>query len=435
MTSLFDDLNRRGLIAQTSNADELKTFLQQPQTVYCGFDPTAGSLHIGHLVPLLMLKRFYDAGHKVIALVGGATGAIGDPSFKATERSLNSMDTVDGFAAQLSAQIKHLMQPHIDGQPLKLVNNKDWFWGMNIVEFFRDVGKHFSVNEMMRRESVKQRLDRPDVGISFTEFSYTLLQSYDFVQLNKQHGVTLQIGGNDQWGNIVSGIDLTRRLNQAKVDGLTLPLITKSDGTKFGKTGTGTVWLDAAKTSPYSFYQFWLNTADADVYNMLAYYTFLSMDEIEAIRTADQESGRKPEAQRILAEAITSFVHGEAGLSSAKRITEALFAGKGDQETAGIAQLSEAELQQLELDGLPCFTVNPDSELAQVLVDAALAPSKGKAREQLKAGAIRLNGEPVSVDTAHNQPEEALSQHFALFDRYWLIQRGKKNFALLKKAD
>ena len=435
MTSLFDDLNRRGLIAQTSNADELKAFLQQPQTVYCGFDPTAGSLHIGHLVPLLMLKRFYDAGHKVIALVGGATGAIGDPSFKASERSLNSMDTVDGFAAQLSAQIKHLMQPHLNGQSLKLVNNKDWFWGMNIVEFFRDVGKHFSVNEMMRRESVKQRLDRPDVGISFTEFSYTLLQSYDFVQLNKQHGVTLQIGGNDQWGNIVSGIDLTRRLNQAKVDGLTLPLITKSDGTKFGKTESGTVWLDAAKTSPYSFYQFWLNTADADVYNMLAYYTFLSVDEIDAIRQEDEASGSKPDAQRILAEAITGFVHGEAGLSSAKRITEALFAGKGDQETAGIAQLSEAELQQLELDGLLCFTVNPTAPLAQVLVDAALAPSKGKAREQLKAGAIRLNGEQVSVDTAHNQPEEALSQHFALFDRYWLIQRGKKNFVLLKKAD
>ena len=435
MTSLFDDLNRRGLIAQTSNADELKTFLQQPQTVYCGFDPTAGSLHIGHLVPLLMLKRFYDAGHQVIALVGGATGAIGDPSFKATERSLNSMDRVDEFAAQLSSQITRLMQLHLNGQSLKLVNNKDWFWGMNIVEFFRDVGKHFSVNEMMRRESVKQRLDRPDVGISFTEFSYTLLQSYDFVQLNKQHGVTLQIGGNDQWGNIVSGIDLTRRLNQAKVDGLTLPLITKSDGTKFGKTETGTVWLDADKTSPYSFYQFWLNTADADVYNMLAYYTFLSVDEIEAIRTADQESGRKPEAQRILAEAITGFVHGEAGLSSAKRITAALFAGKGDQETAGIAQLSEAELQQLELDGLPCFTVNPTAELAQVLVDAELAPSKSKAREQLKAGAIRLNGEQVAVDTANNQPDEALSQHFALFDRYWLIQRGKKNFVLLKKAD
>ncbi|MFG1489239.1 tyrosine--tRNA ligase, partial [Oceanospirillum sp. HFRX-1_2] len=359
-------------------------------------------------------------------LVGGATGAIGDPSFKTTERSLNSMETVDEFAAQLSAQINRLMQPHLNGEALKLVNNKDWFWGMNIVEFFRDVGKHFSVNEMMRRESVKQRLDRPDVGISFTEFSYTLLQSYDFVQLNKQHGVTLQIGGNDQWGNIVSGIDLTRRLNQTKVDGLTLPLITKSDGTKFGKTETGTVWLDAAKTSPYSFYQFWLNTADADVYNMLAYYSFLSVEEIEGIRKTDLESGHKPEAQRILAEAITEFVHGETGLNSARRITEALFAGKADD--AGISHLSETELQQLELDGLPCFTVNLQTELAQVLVDAELAPSKGKAREQLKAGAIRLNGEQM-------QQDETLGQHFALFDRYWLIQRGKKNFVLLKKAD
>ncbi len=432
MTSLFDDLNRRGLIAQTTNTGELKTFLQQPQTVYCGFDPTAGSLHIGHLVPLLMLKRFYDAGHQVIALVGGATGAIGDPSFKAAERSLNSMTTVDEFAAQLSGQITTLMQPHL-GCDLKLINNKDWFWGMNIVEFFRDVGKHFSVNEMMRRESVKQRLDRPDVGISFTEFSYTLLQSYDFVQLNRHHGVTLQIGGNDQWGNIVSGIDLTRRLNQTKVDGLTLPLITKSDGTKFGKTETGTIWLDADKTSPYSFYQFWLNTADADVYRMLGYYTFLSVDKIAAIRQQDESSGHKPQAQQILAEAITAFVHGEAGLNSAKRITDALFVGhaKKEQAQAGIAQLSERELQQLELDGLPCYTVNPTAELAQVLVDAELAPSKGKAREQIQAGAIRLNGELVAAD---NGPDKAIGQQFALYDRYRLLQRGKKHFALLKQA-
>ena len=432
MTSLFDDLNRRGLIAQTSNADELKAFLQQSQTVYCGFDPTAGSLHIGHLVPLLMLKRFYDAGHQVIALVGGATGAIGDPSFKATERSLNSMERVDEFAAQLCAQITGLMKPHL-GHELKLVNNKDWFWGMNIVEFFRDVGKHFSVNEMMRRESVKQRLDRPDVGISFTEFSYTLLQSYDFVQLNRQHGVSLQIGGNDQWGNIVSGIDLTRRLNQAKVDGLTLPLITKSDGTKFGKTETGTVWLDAAETSPYSFYQFWLNTADADVYNMLAYYTFLTVDQIEAIRQEDEASAGKPQAQRILAEEVTRFVHGEAGLVSAQRITQALFAGKTEagKERTAIQQLSEAELEQLELDGLSCVTLSADTGLAQALVQSELAPSKGKAREQLKAGAIRLNGEPLATDTA---PDDPIGQQFALFDRYWLLQRGKKHFVLLKKA-
>jgi len=416
--SLFDDLNLRGLIAQTSNADALKDFLQHPQTVYCGFDPTAGSLHIGHLVPLLMLKRFYDAGHNVIALVGGATGAIGDPSFKATERTLNTLDTVAGFASELESQIEQLMRPHL-GCELKLVNNNDWFRDINIIAFFRDIGKHFSVNEMMRRESVKQRLDRPDVGISFTEFSYTLLQSYDFVRLNRDHGCTLQIGGNDQWGNIVSGIDLTRRINQAKVDGLTLPLITKSDGTKFGKTETGTVWLDAKKTSPYSFYQFWLNIADSDVYPMLGYYTFLTLEQIASIKQHDKSSNHKPIAQRILAEQITEFVHGKAALQSAQRMSQVLFSSD-----AGVQELTLEELQQLELDGLPCVRIEPHETVANALVKSQLASSLTKARDLLNAGAIRINGEPAE--------DKALGHSLALFDQYWLLQRGKKHFCLLK---
>lgn len=316
--TLFHDLTARGLIAQSTSLDELTALFSEPQTLYCGFDPTAGSLHIGHLVPLLMLKRFQDAGHQAIALIGGATGMIGDPSFKATERTLNSAQTVQQWVDDLRQQITRTMTPHLT-QPLRCVNNADWTGQVNVIDVFRDIGKHFSVNAMINRESVKQRLARPDQGISFTEFSYSLLQSFDFAHLNREHQCRLQIGGNDQWGNIVSGIDLTRRLNNETVHGLTLPLITKSDGTKFGKTEGGAVWLDASKTSPYAFYQFWLNTDDADVYRFLRYYTFLSVDEIARIEAEDAARSGKPQAQQILAENITAFVHGEAGLASAQR--------------------------------------------------------------------------------------------------------------------
>ncbi|MEN0039549.1 MAG: tyrosine--tRNA ligase [Cellvibrio sp.] len=414
--SFFDELDQRGLIAQSTNPALLREFLAQPQTVYCGFDPTAGSLHIGHLVPLLMLKRFADAGHNSIALIGGATGMIGDPSFKAAERSLNTADTVVHWANQLTEQIARLMTPHLD-QPLTLVNNAHWMAGMSAIDFFRDVGKHFSVNNMIRRESVRQRLERPDQGISFTEFSYALLQSYDFCMLNKQFGCRLQIGGNDQWGNIVSGIDLTRRLNNEKVEGLTLPLISKADGTKFGKTESGTVWLDAEKTSPYSFYQFWLNVDDKDVYRLLGYYSFLSMADINAIEQRDLSSNSKPIAQQILAEQVTRFVHGDAGLESAQRITRALFSG-------GVGQLTHAEFQQLALDGLPCMIVNKQQTLAEVLVDSALAKSCGNARELLRANAIRVNGEICA--------EGALAEHFAIYDQFWILQRGQKQFCLLQ---
>lgn len=414
--SFFDELNQRGLIAQTTNPQALRDFLAQPQTVYCGFDPTAGSLHIGHLVPLLMLKRFADAGHCSLALIGGATGMIGDPSFKAAERALHTAKTVDVWASQLSEQISHLMSPHLK-QPLTIVNNASWMSDLSAIDFFRDIGKHFSVNGMIRRESVRQRLERSDQGISFTEFSYSLLQSYDFCVLNKKFGCTLQIGGNDQWGNIVSGIDLTRRLNGQKVEGLTVPLISKADGTKFGKTETGTIWLDAAKTSPYRFYQFWLNIDDKDVYRLLGYYSFLSVEEINAIAQQDRTSNRKPVAQQILAEQVTRFVHGDIGLASAQRITAALFSGS-------VEQLSLAELQQLELDGLPCIRVDKSKTLAEVLVDSALAKSKGNARELLQANAIRVNGEVCNGGI--------LTEHFAIYDQFWILQRGQKQFCLLR---
>lgn len=415
--SLIDELQARGLLAQASDLGAITQLLSTPQTLYCGFDPTAGSLHIGHLVPLLLLKRFQDAGHQAIALLGGATGMIGDPSFKAAERSLNAPETVQGWVADLAGQIQHLMQPHLK-TPLLLVNNTDWLQQVSVVDFFRDVGKHFSVNSLLNRESVKQRLLRPELGISFTEFSYSLLQAYDFAELHRRYSCRLQIGGNDQWGNIVSGIDFTRRSQGAEVFGLTLPLITKADGTKFGKTESGTIWLDANKTSPYAFYQFWLATADADVYNFLRYYTFLSCAEIDALAAADQASGAKPEAQRILAEQLTSFVHGAAGLASAKRISAALFSGQ-------VQHLHLSELQQLALDGLPCVEV-AEQDLSEVLLQSGLASSKRIARELLSSGAISVNGEKVTA--------AQLQLGFAFYDQYWLIQRGKKHFVLLKRA-
>ncbi|BDR15271.1 tyrosine--tRNA ligase [Vibrio sp. STUT-A11] len=415
--TLIEDLQARGLIAQVSDLEQIQTLLSEPQTVYCGFDPTAGSLHIGHLVPLIMLKRFQDAGHQAIALIGGATGMIGDPSFKATERNLNSQETVTGWVNDLSKQIHQLMNPQL-ATPMLLVNNANWMQQINVIDFFRDVGKHFSINTMINRESVKQRLQRPDQGISFTEFSYALLQSYDFAQLNRRYGCRLQIGGNDQWGNIVSGIDLTRRQNGEQVFGLTLPLITKSDGTKFGKTEGGAVWLDPTKTSPYAFYQFWLAVEDADVYHFLRYYTFLSCEEITAIETQDTSSKGKPQAQRILAEEMTRFVHGAAGLASAERITQALFSGD-------VQQLSLSELKQLELDGLPSIKSH-QQDLVELLIESGLASSKRIARELIGNNAISINGEKVA--------SKAPILSFPLFDQYWLLQRGKKHFCLVTRA-
>ncbi|MBF8222550.1 tyrosine--tRNA ligase [Halomonas sp. 328] len=415
---LLHDLERRGLIAQSSHPEALTAALDTPLVVYCGFDPTAGSLHIGHLVPLLMLKRFQDAGHRGLALIGGATGMIGDPSFKASERRLNAPETVQGWVDALGGQIQQLMTPHLD-EPLRVVNNADWLGEINVIDFFRDVGKHFSVNAMINRESVRQRLERAEQGLSFTEFSYGLLQARDFAHLNRELGCRLQIGGNDQWGNIVGGIDLVRRLNGEQAFGLTLPLITKADGTKFGKTESGTVWLDPRQTSPYQFYQFWLNVDDADVYRFLRYYTFLSCDEIEAIEAEDRQAAGRPRAQRVLAEELTRFVHGEAGLKGAQRISAALFSGE-------VTRLSREELEQLELDGLPCVATAPDSPLEEALVMAGLAPSRRQARELMSQGAVRVNGEP--------RDQGRLGDTFALFDHYWVVQKGKRRFALLKRG-
>lgn len=414
---LLDELTERGLVAQNSDPAALASHLATPRTVYCGFDPTAGSLHIGHLVPLLMLRRFQLAGHTPVALVGGATGLIGDPSFKATERSLNSADTVLGWVASLSAQIRALL-PADDGLSApQLVNNGDWMGQMSALDFLRDIGKHFSVNAMLARESVRQRLARPDQGISFTEFSYALLQSYDFAVLHQRLGCTLQIGGNDQWGNITSGMDLTRRLHQAQVHGMTLPLITKADGTKFGKTEGGAVWLDPALTSPYAFYQFWLGTADEDVYRFLRYYSFMSLSEIDALEAEDaQRQGRK-QAQQVLANELTELVHGKAALAAVQRISELLFSGD-------VARLGESDLAQLAQDGMPSSAISGETDLVSLLVSCGLANSKRIARELLAAGAISLNG-TIKQD-------EQLNAADRLFGRYLLLRRGKKQYHLVE---
>lgn len=414
---LLDELSQRGLVAQNSDPAALADHLSTPRTVYCGFDPTAGSLHIGHLVPLLMLRRFQLAGHTPVALVGGATGLIGDPSFKATERSLNSADTVQAWVASLSAQIRALLPADEGLSAPQLVNNGDWMGQMSALDFLRDIGKHFSVNAMLARESVRQRLARPDQGISFTEFSYALLQSYDFAVLHQRLGCTLQIGGNDQWGNITSGMDLTRRLHQAQVHGMTLPLITKADGTKFGKTEGGAVWLDPALTSPYAFYQFWLGTADEDVYRFLRYYSFMSLSEIDALEAEDAKRQGRKQAQQVLANELTELVHGKAALTAVQRISELLFSGN-------VARLGESDLAQLAQDGMPSSTVSGETDLVSLLVSCGLANSKRIARELLAAGAISLNG-VIKQD-------EQLSADDRLFGRYLLLRRGKKQYHLVE---
>ena len=429
MKSVIQDLQSRGLIAQTTDIEALDALLnEQKIALYCGFDPTADSLHIGHLLPVLALRRFQQAGHTPIALVGGATGMIGDPSFKATERSLNSAETVAGWVESIRNQLTPFLSFEGDNAAI-MANNADWFGSMNCLDFLRDIGKHFSVNAMLNKESVKQRIERDDVGISFTEFAYSLLQGYDFAELNKRHGAVLEIGGSDQWGNITAGIDLTRRLHQKQVFGLTLPLVTKSDGTKFGKTEGGAVWLNAKKTSPYQFYQFWLKVADADVYKFLKYFTFLSIEEIDAIEAKDQASGTKPEAQRILAEEMTRLIHGEAALQAAQRISESLFAE--DQ-----SRLTESDFEQLALDGLPAFEVSDGINAVEALVKTGLAASNKEARGFVNAKAVLLNGKPAEANNpnhAAERPDDAclLTDEHKRFGKYTILRRGKRNHALL----
>ena len=416
---ILDDLRFRGLVNQFTDEEGLEKLLQEESVkLYAGFDPTADSLHIGHLLPILILKRFQMAGHQPIPLVGGATGMIGDPSGKKAERTLNTEDVVHQWTDRIKDQLSRFLDFENGENKAIMANNYDWIGNMNLITFLRDIGKHFGLNYMLAKDSVQSRIES---GISFTEFSYMIMQSLDFLKLYETQGCRLQIGGSDQWGNITAGLELIRKTKEdAKAFGLTVPLVTKSDGTKFGKTEGGAVWLDREKTSPYEFYQFWINTDDRDVIKYIKYFTFLSKEEIEALEKEVAEAPEKRAAQKALAEEVTKLVHGEEALQQAINISKALFSGD-------IKQLSVEEIRQGFKD-VPSFEVSSDEELLLVdlLVNAKISPSKRQAREDITNGAIYINGERVT-DLAHTMGEAD-----QLEGQFTVIRRGKKKYTLIK---
>ena len=417
MHSPLEDLRWRGLIAQASDAAGLDAHLAlASRVVYCGFDPTADSLHVGNLIPLLTLRRFQRAGHKPILLVGGATGLIGDPGGKSTERPLISRDQAAAWTAKIRAQASRFLDFEGAGAAT-VVDNLDWTAGLDVITFLRDIGKHFSVNAMVQRDTVKSRLVREDAGISYTEFSYMVLQAMDFVELAQRHQCSVQIGGSDQWGNIVGGVELIRRALGQQAYGLTTPLVTRADGRKFGKSEAGAVWLDGAKTSPYAFYQFWLNTADADATGYLQRFTFLDADAIDALAAASETDPAARASQRRLAEETTRLVHGDAGLAAARRITAALFSGEPEALTA-------ADCEQLRQDGMATAAAAPGTTLVGALADTGLAASRGAARRLVQSRGVRVNGRLVE------DVDATLTPAAALHGRYHLIRRGRKAWGL-----
>jgi tyrosyl-tRNA synthetase len=413
---ILDDLQWRGLVQQHTDLDALRAHLAAaPVTVYAGFDPTADSLHVGSLVPLLTLRRFQDAGHKAIALAGGATGMIGDPGGRSSERSLNDAETVDAWTERIRGQLARI----VDLDAGLLENNYEWTAGMSAIDFLRDVGKHFTVNYMLAKESVSTRL--AGEGISFTEFSYMLLQSLDFQVLYDRHGCTLQIGGSDQWGNITAGIELLRRTRGVTAHAVTLPLITKSDGEKFGKSVAGAVWLDPAKTSPYAFYQFWLGVDDADATRFLRIFTFLDRAAIEAIEKEHAERPQARPAQRALAEHMTAMIHGEETLGAVRHASEVLF-GSGDVASVDPGLLADA------LAEAPSATVPRTAlpALPALLVELGLAKSLSDARGRVSQGGVYVNG--ARAGDPNWQPSEADLLH----GRYLVLRSGKRHYGLVR---
>lgn len=418
--NILEDLEYRGLVHQMTNREELaKKLAEERVTLYSGFDPTADSLHIGHLLPVLTLRRFQLAGHIPLALVGGGTGLIGDPSGRATERSLNTTDTVEQWTQSLHRQLSRFLDFTAEREnPAQLVNNYDWLGKLSAIEFLRDIGKNFTVNYMLAKDSVDSRIGN---GISFTEFSYMILQSYDFLQLNTTHNCSLQIGGSDQWGNITAGLELIGKSTDNQAFGLTMPLITKSDGTKFGKSAGNAVWLDAEKTSPYQFYQFWINTDDNDVIRFLKYFTFLSPEEIAQLAEVTAAEPEKREAQRVLAAEVTRLVHGEEALAGAKNITQALFSGN-------VQDLSQAELEEAFKDAPVTVVEDGAQPLIDLLLAVQAAPSKRQARQDIEGGAVTVNGVKVTDLAA---TADTLGR---IGGDYLVIRRGKKNNFLVKFA-
>ncbi len=424
MKDIFSDLQWRGLIHQTTADEQLPGWLNaQMRTVYAGFDPTADSLHVGSLLPLMMLRRFQKAGHRPIAIAGGATGMIGDPSGKSAERNLLSADQLAANLAGIEKQMRLMLDFDAGEQAAVLVNNNDWVSKFSYTDFLRDVGKNFPVNVMLAKDSVKSRLSS-EAGLSYTEFSYMLLQAYDFVHLNKEHGCELQIGGSDQWGNITAGIDLGRRMNSVQLYGLTCPLLTKSDGSKMGKTETGAIWLSSERTSPYAFYQYWFNVDDADAGKCLRFLTELERDEIEALdKSREEEPGRR-ESQKRLAEEITRMIHGDAGLAKAQQAAKILFG-------AEINELSDDDLGEI-------FSEVPNSDFSfsslegeglsviDALAETGLCKSKGEARRAIKEGGAYVNNVRVADIDGRLARTDLASETMIV------LRRGKKKYAVLR---
>ncbi|HDX9580515.1 TPA: tyrosine--tRNA ligase [Bacillus pseudomycoides] len=419
--NIIDELEWRDAINQQTDAEGLRKLVEEKEiSLYCGVDPTGDSMHIGHLIPFMMMKRFQLAGHHPVILIGGATGTIGDPSGRQTERQLQTLEQVQHNVEALTAQMKKLFDFGGNSE-VKMVNNYDWTHKVNIIDFLRDYGKNFSVNSMLAKDIVASRLD---TGISFTEFAYQILQSMDFHHLYKEEDVQLQIGGSDQWGNITSGLDLIRKKEgpDAKVFGLTIPLLLKSDGTKFGKTAGGAIWLDPNKTTPFEFYQFWLNTDDRDVLRYLKFFTFLTKDRIDELAVKVQTEPHKREAQKVLAEEMTKFVHSEDALSQALKITAALFSGD-------IKSLTADEIEQ-GFKEMPTFHASKETKnIVEWLVDLGIEPSRRQAREDINNGAILMNGDKVTDVNTDVTIENS-------FDgRFIIIRKGKKNYSLVKLGE
>lgn len=421
--SIIEELKWRGLVADCTDFAELEKKVAAPVTLYCGFDPTADSLHVGSLVPLLALRRFQLLGHHPIALAGGATGSIGDPSGRTQERQLLTKETLDHNIASVKVQLAKLLDFENKQNPARLLDNASWTAGVSFLDFLRDIGKHFSVNQMMAKESVRARMEDRDVGISFTEFSYMLLQAFDFMVLCRDTGCELQIGGSDQWGNITAGIELTRKKLGKQVYGLTLPLIMNTDGTKFGKTAAGAVWLDPKRTSVYKFYQFWINVADADVVRYLKYFTFLTGEEIEALEKQHTENPGARQAHKALAKAVTDMLHGPNATAEAIRASEILFGGNLDgiaestfNEIVGEVPTKDIEKAKLDGVGLP---------LVELLVHAGLCPSKGQARKDIEGGGVNIN------NIRENAAARAVTSADLLFGKHVLLRKGKKNYVVV----
>jgi tyrosyl-tRNA synthetase len=423
--TILDELRWRGQLADCTDLDALTQRLAQgPVTLYCGFDPTADSLHVGNLVPLFALRRFQLQGHHPIALAGGATGMVGDPSGKSAERNLQTPEQVEHNIARIKTQLTKFLDFDVQSNPARLVNNYDWTAPVSVLEFLRDVGKYVTVNSMIAKESVRARMDDREAGISYTEFSYMLLQGFDFYHLRKTFNCELQVGATDQWGNITVGTELTRKKMGATVWGLVFPLLTKADGSKYGKTATGTVWLDPQRTSPYRFYQFFVNTDDADVIKLLKTLTFLSQEEIATLEQEVKTNPGARTAQKTLAREMTKLVHGEERLAGALKASEVLFGGALDGLAAGDFQdlISEApskdiEKPKLEGAGLP---------IVDVLVLSGLCPSKGQARKDVEGGGIYVNNARVSEVT------RAITLNDLIYDNYVLLRKGKRTQAVLR---